>query len=403
MSQANTLVVNENSAAFNSHISEAPFSRQTVWIACGLILLSFLPESSFAQSSKTPEGKSKLLGQWEAIGLIHEGQFSPSVGNCIYSFEEEAFTVSEDGKQTTTIAYSTDARKSPKQLDATMGNEQAKMIYGFDSERLWISHSLPGSARPESILDDDDHLSILVFRPMQGNGHIQPTKLDVIFDHCYGNRGFVDLKRAKALTLEAEKTQQPTALAWAAFARCYNMAGFENEFSEERKTDFQNLVPQLEHQANSGNVEAKFLLGLATYHGFAVEEDDQLSEKYFRDAASQGHSPSAYWLGRALPAPKAKEALSLLKLCAAFGNGEAMSTLGFIYHDGFGIPSDKAEALQWYSASAQRKCSFGMFGLGYMIEKREPQRAFGLFEQAAAMNHPFAFSKLGDCFHYGMG
>lgn len=370
-------------------------------MACSMGLVLCLHDSGLAQTTNTA-GDSRLLGKWEAIGVIRDGQFNERNGDCVYSFGENTFEISTQGQQTTTIAYSTNNRQFPKQFNATLGSEQAKMIYGFDSERLWISHSRPGSNRPSTILEDDNHLSILVFRPLKTD-QVQASELDVVFDYCYGNRGQVDLKLARKKTLEAEKNQQPTAIAWAAFARCYNMAGFQNEFSKDHETRFQTLVPQLEHQANSGDVEAKFLLGLATLHGFAVEEDRRLSEQYLKEAASKGHSPSAYWLGRSLTNGRPKESISMLKLAAAFGNAEAMSSLGIICFDGLGTPSDTEQALQWYSASAERGCSFGMVGLGLMVEDREPQKAFRLFETAAAMNHPFALSKLANCYQFGKG
>ena len=97
--------------------------------------------------------QSRLLGSWQAIGVIRNGQYIEVKSETSYRFEKNHFVVREQGKSATAISYVTRNDQAPMQLDATLGEEKARMIYGFDSERLWISHSEPGSGRPNSLLD----------------------------------------------------------------------------------------------------------------------------------------------------------------------------------------------------------------------------------------------------------
>ena len=347
--------------------------------------------------------QSRLLGSWQAIGVIRNGQYIEVKSETSYRFEKNHFVVREQGKSATAISYVTRNDQAPMQLDATLGEEKARMIYGFDSERLWISHSEPGSGRPNSLLDGNGNgISILVFRRTQP----EPSRtnlLDEAFDYYHGNRGAVDLELAKAATLAAEKTGHPNARAWAAFARCYNAAGFFNQYHDVHKDTFRKLVPQLERLADSGDANSQFMLGLGAMHGFAVEQDLHTSDQYFEAAASRGHSAAAYWLGRSLEKRDSNRSLSLLRFAAAFGNAEAMARLGGIYHEGTGVRADEEKSLQWYKAGAFRKCPASMLGLGLILEDSAPEAAFNLFSDAAAANCVGGIWKLGTCFHKGKG
>lgn len=348
------------------------------------------------------DGQDRLQGQWQSIGVIRDEQYSEPSEATYYWFEEDHFKIQVPGKSETSIAYVTSDGQIPMQLDATLGFEKARMIYGFDSDRLWISHSKPGADRPNSLLDGNGYgLSVLVFQRMR-NEHPDRSPLDDVFDHYHGNREAVDLELSKAATLAAEKSGRPTERAWAAFARCYNLAGFVNQYDEVHKDTFRKLVPELERLADSGDTHSQFILGLGSMHGFALEQDLQVSDRYFERAAARGHSAAAYWLGRSLAKRNITRSLSLLRLAAAFGNASAMASLGDIHYESDGTPN-KGKAFQWYKAGAARKCPQAMLGLGLMLEDNAPETAFNLFSDAAAANSVGGFWKIGNCFHKGTG
>ena len=85
---------------------------------------------------KNSNDQSELLGSWQAIGVIRNGQYIEVESETSYRFEKNHFIVQEQGKSATAVSYVTRNDQAPMQLDATLGDERARMIYGFDSERL---------------------------------------------------------------------------------------------------------------------------------------------------------------------------------------------------------------------------------------------------------------------------
>ena len=124
------------------------------------LMLTCIASSAMAQTVKmktNSDGQARLRGQWQSIGVIRDEQYSDPGEATYYRFEQNHFKIQVPGKSETSIAYVASDGQIPMQLDATLGAEKARMIYGFDSERLWISHSKPGFDRPNSLLDDNDY------------------------------------------------------------------------------------------------------------------------------------------------------------------------------------------------------------------------------------------------------
>lgn len=74
---------------------------------------------------------------------------------------------------------------------------------------------------------------------------------------------------------------------------------------------------------------------------------------------------------------------------AEAGNPEAQSQLGVLYSSGVGIAQDKAEAVRWYTRSAEQGFPLGQWNLAFMYLrgegglKEDPNKAHDLFRQAA--------------------
>jgi len=82
-------------------------------------------------------------------------------------------------------------------------------------------------------------------------------------------------------------------------------------------------VKKLEQQANQGDVEAQFNLGLTYYNGEGVPQDYAQAMKWYRLAADQGVA-------------------------------EAQYNLGLMYYNGRGVPQDDAQAMKWYRLAAEQ-------------------------------------------------
>ena len=89
----------------------------------------------------------------------------------------------------------------------------------------------------------------------------------------------------------------------------------------------------LRTQAEQGDAEAQFNLGLMSYDGKGVPQDDAEAVKWFRLAAEQGYA-------------------------------DAQLSLGVLYANGQGLPQDDAEAIKWYRLAAEQRNAVARFALG---------------------------------------
>ena len=60
-------------------------------------------------------------------------------------------------------------------------------------------------------------------------------------------------------------------------------------------------------------------------------------------------------------------ALSLLRPLATQGDAWAQTSLGFMYHNGQGVPRDDKEAIRWYRLAAAQGYALAQYNLGVMF------------------------------------
>ena len=90
------------------------------------------------------------------------------------------------------------------------------------------------------------------------------------------------------------------------------------------------------------------------------------------------------------------------------GDTDARFELGRRFEQGIGVPSDQAEALQWYQQAADQGDLMAINNLGRMYllgqgTEPDPEKAIALFRQAAEGLDPMAMVNLGICCEYGLG
>lgn len=119
-------------------------------------------------------------------------------------------------------------------------------------------------------------------------------------------------------------------------------------------------IQQLHKQAEKGDAEAQFSLGLLYDRGRGVPKDKSEALRWYRLAATQGDmfAESAlgdnYWEGTGVPKDDT-EAVRWWRLAAGKGFAPAQHSLGKILSGGGqGVPSDKIHAYMWLMLSASQ-------------------------------------------------
>ena len=101
-------------------------------------------------------------------------------------------------------------------------------------------------------------------------------------------------------------------------------------------------------------------------------------------------------------------AMEAYRKAADVGNGAAMTSIGHMYENGFGVDKDYAKALEWFRQGAEAGDSSGMFcvGLCYYYElgvERSYVAALEWCLKAAEAGNAEAMNWVSDMYRYGQG
>ena len=128
-------------------------------------------------------------------------------------------------------------------------------------------------------------------------------------------------------------------------------------------------VPSLRTDAEQGDADAQFNLGVMYDSGRGVLKDQAEAVRWYRLAAEQGHADAQFNLGAmyangvGVPRDDA-EAVRWYRLSADQGNADAQFNLGVSYSNGEGVLKDDAEAVRWYRLSADQGNADAQYNLG---------------------------------------
>ncbi|WP_051311664.1 SEL1-like repeat protein [Zooshikella ganghwensis] len=158
----------------------------------------------------------------------------------------------------------------------------------------------------------------------------------------------------------------------------------------------------LHAQAQQGDGDSQFRLGLRFYHGLEVPQNYPTAYDYFRQAAEQGHQQAQYLLGAAFYEGKGvpkqlEEACHWLEPLAKQGNLQAQYIVGMIFLEAK-TPSklaDPAWGAYWLSKAALAGHSAAQYQLGILHLEGEgvPKHlgdAYHWLMMAHQQNHPEA-------------
>lgn len=173
-----------------------------------------------------------------------------------------------------------------------------------------------------------------------------------------GTAGRVDDDRAHRLMLEAIEDGDAVSQMW--LARCHSRGrmGFERS-GARANTIAAGVIDTIRQLAESGLVEAVFLMGTAYDEGLGVTADPGVAAGWFQRAATQGHVLGQHNLGNAYAdgrgvAQNDALAVQWWRKAAEAGDAIPQLRLARMYEEGRGVPTDLALATEWYRRAAAR-------------------------------------------------
>ncbi len=182
-----------------------------------------------------------------------------------------------------------------------------------------------------------------------------PILLEAI-DWYTGVAGSVDNDRARELLEEAIAGGGPLATMWLARVHSTGRMGFPHD--EERARDIADgVIGKVQRAAESGVLEAIFLMGTAYDEGLGKPIDHERAALWHRRAAERGHVLGAHNIGNQYSEGRGVEvdaALAVEWWTRAAEKGDAITQLrlGEAYEAGRGVAQDLEAAWEWYSRSA---------------------------------------------------
>src|SRR3989344_1324572 len=139
---------------------------------------------------------------------------------------------------------------------------------------------------------------------------------------------------------------------------------------QEAAPSAEERLAQLQKQADSGNADTQFDLGVMYRYGKGVPEDTAKAVEWWQKAAAQGNADAQvnlggmYYKGEGAPKDAAK-AVEWWQKAAALGHAGAQYILGGMYHDGEGVPKNAAKAVEWWQKAAALGHADAQHSLGF--------------------------------------
>lgn len=174
-----------------------------------------------------------------------------------------------------------------------------------------------------------------------------------------------------------------------------------------------DLMARLARDAEAGDAEAAFELGVAYRDGDGVARDDDAARKWIAQAAERGVASAQYNFGVMLRdalggEPDQESAVGWWRRAAEAGLPHAQYALGEAYSRGAGIVRDDQLAAEWMRKAAQQGMIEAEYNYGVYLSNgfgttRDLSGAAEWFERAAAKGFAAAQSNLAEAYREGAG
>jgi uncharacterized protein len=159
--------------------------------------------------------------------------------------------------------------------------------------------------------------------------------------------------------------------------------------------------------AHSGDVDAKYDVGVANYVARGTPENHEKAADWFQRAADRGHAGAHYYLGYMYAAGVGRESNAAKSTehylrAAELGHADAQYLIGSRYANGDGLPRDSNEAAKWMSLAADRGIPGAQYYMGQLHElgqpglRPDPTVAMRLYRAAAGQGHVPSQNRLGE-------
>ncbi len=209
------------------------------------------------------------------------------------------------------------------------------------------------------------------------------------------------LSPEERFALLQQKAEAGDAAAQYKLGFAYN-SGRNIEIDKEKAVKYYRLA------AESGHKNAQFNLAHHYLTGEGVEKDLDEAKAWYKRAEENGHVGAYGGLGYiAFQKGNEEEAVKWYKAGHEGGDAKASIELGRIYMHGFGVPKDRAKAIQLFLGALDKVSNSDVeyfIGYSYFVGTDLPQnynKASEYFQRAFKNNHNPAGQFLA--FQYSMG
>ena len=175
-------------------------------------------------------------------------------------------------------------------------------------------------------------------------------------DWYTGVAGTVDNGPARELLEEAIAGGGPLAMMWLARVHSTGRMGFPHD-EEQAREIAGGVIREVQRAAESGVLEAVFLMGTAYDEGLGKPVDHELAAVWHRRAAERGHVLGAHNIGNQYSegrgvAEDPEQAVAWWTRAAEQGDAITQLRLGESYEAGRGVMRDLDAARVWYARAA---------------------------------------------------
>ena len=197
-------------------------------------------------------------------------------------------------------------------------------------------------------------------------------------DWYTGVAGAVDDERAREL-LEEAVAGGGLATMWLARVHSTGRMGFPRDEERARRLAG-SVVREVQRAAESGVLEAVFLMGTAYDEGLGRPVDAERAAVWHRRAAERGHVLGAHVLGNQYAEGRGvaeDPALAVEWWTRAAEEGDAITQLrlGEAYEAGRGVEQDRDRALDWYGRASRAGNQQASEALARLEAGQEPPRS----------------------------
>ncbi|WP_026279911.1 tetratricopeptide repeat protein [Thioalkalivibrio sp. ALJ16] len=142
--------------------------------------------------------------------------------------------------------------------------------------------------------------------------------------------------------------------------------GMANYSGRGTEVDHDQALHWFARAANADHAAAHYYLGYLFATGTGTSADPERSREHYTRAAELGHIDAQYWLGSHLASEGQDPAAGLEWLVRAAEQGlpAAQYYAGLLYENGQGTPRDPAAAAHWYAAAAEQGYRHAQIGMG---------------------------------------